>query len=213
MSEEYLEKIFNPFTREENNERNYVQGTGLGMSIVKEIVELMGGNIRINSVINEGTEAIITLEFKRGFIESDSRDEEKSYNDVDLSKKRILLADDNELNREIISTFLSLYVLELDSVDNGAMALKMIASKDSSYYDMVLMDIQMPVMNGFDAAKKIRSFDDDKLSKIPIIAITANAFDEDRKRINEAEMDGFIAKPIELPALLEIIKKTFLEKE
>lgn len=213
MSKEFVERIFEPFERERSSTVSRIQGTGLGMSITKNIVDMMGGTIEVQTEVGKGTEFILCLELrlqpkqKEMLALGDNMHEEEGQAASDHEGKEafqgrhILLVEDNELNREIAQEILCSYGFRIDVAENGAEAVERIASSTPGDYDLVLMDIQMPVMDGYEATRHIRVLDNPELAAIPIIAMTANAFDEDRRAAKECGMDGFISKPIDIDLL------------
>lgn len=213
MSSEFLPHVFEPFEREETSTVSRVEGTGLGMPITKNIVEMMGGTICAESEQGKGSTFIIELPLKlwEGRGEQDSSEEilteweilEKSKEVV--QGKRILLAEDNELNQEIAVDILTEAGFLVDTVNDGKEAVETIAAAGEGDYDLILMDIQMPVMDGYEAAEAIREMTEGRLWRLPILAMTANAFDEDRKKALEAGMDGHLAKPIDVGVLFRTL--------
>jgi len=206
MSPEFVTRIFEPFAREDRQVRS-IQGTGLGMTICKNIVKLMGGTIEVQSVLGEGSEFTIRLSMKS--VEN-SVAEDTSNNDIDVDRfagKRILLAEDNELNTEIATLILTEVGFTVEHALDGAVCFDMLMKAPDDYYDLILMDIQMPNMNGYETTQTIRALDNTVKSSIPIIAMTANAFEEDKKRAKESGMNGHIAKPIDVPVLLQTINR------
>ena len=206
MSEEYLPHIFEEFTRERTTTESHVTGTGLGLPIVKALVDLMGGTINVSSKAGKGTKTTIVLSFPTATEEQiQSRKEEQSGQIFrNFKGKRILLAEDNELNAEIAMELLGESGLETEHVTDGVKCVETLKAKPEDYYDLILMDIQMPHMDGYEATKVIRALNDPR-SHIPIIAMTANAFEEDRQRAFEAGMDGHIAKPISINVLFSTL--------
>ena len=205
MSEEYLEHIYEEFTRENTSTVSRIQGTGLGMSIVKKLVEMMDGTIEIKSKQGEGTIVAVSIPMKWDLdsIETIKNVEES---DVTLNKKRILLVEDNEMNREIATEILEEEGVIVETAEDGDIAVEMVKNNEYNYYDAVLMDIQMPRMNGYETTKAIRALPPiDK--HVPIIALSANAFEEDKKKSLEAGMDDHIAKPINIAQLKETLIK------
>ena len=198
MSEEFLLRVFDAFEIERTSTVSGIQGTGLGLSIVKSLVEMMGGTIEIKSRVNKGTEICIHFMFpvitEEEFREGLSISEEK----VDFTGKRVLLVEDNELNREIAEEILMQEGFLVEKAEDGVVAVSKVEESQEGYYDLILMDIQMPKMNGYEATKAIRSLPDPKLASIPIMAMTANAFEEDKMAALEAGMNGHIAKPIDI---------------
>jgi CheY-like chemotaxis protein/two-component sensor histidine kinase len=218
MSEEFKEHLFEQFSRENNTTVSGIPGTGLGMSITKSIVDMMDGKITVRSKLRVGTEFLIDLNFpvepKNTPADETSAkkdDTENARNGKTSSKhklytaKKLLLAEDNPLNREIATEILSEYGFEIEVAGNGSEAYEKVKNSGQGYYYAVLMDVQMPVMNGYEATWRIRALEDKTLAQIPIIAMTANAFDEDRKMALMAGMNDFVAKPIEVKKLLKAL--------
>lgn len=204
MSEEFLSHVFEPFSRAESATKSGVVGTGLGMSITKSLVELMGGTIAIESRLGVGT--TVRIEFTNRIAEPvapvSTAQEEQSIN---LEGKKILLVEDNELNREIATMILEDKGIIIDTAEDGDIAVEKMRNATEGQYDLILMDVQMPRMNGYDATKAIRALPSSYASGIPIIAMTANAFEEDRHNAFVAGMNGHVAKPIDVPVLLKTI--------
>jgi signal transduction histidine kinase/ActR/RegA family two-component response regulator/PAS domain-containing protein len=209
MSEDFQEHLFEQFSREKNSTVSGIPGTGLGMAITKRIVDMMGGSILVQSRLGEGTEFVINLEFPVAEIPVSAPEaQEKPQEERKTPEiKKLLLAEDNPLNQEIAAEILADYGFEVEIANNGSEAVRMVQNAKPGYYHAVLMDIQMPVMNGYEAARKIRKLDSKSASGIPIIAMTANAFDEDRKNALAAGMNGFVTKPIDVEKLLEALKE------
>ena len=232
MSPEFAEKIFEAFERERNSTDSGIQGTGLGMSITKSIVDMMDGTIKINTKPNRGSEFVITLCFPLADSGSPTADTDAGMSEdegirKDICKdadpvaephnppkgfvgKRLLLTEDNEINREIALIILKEEGFDLDVAENGKIAVDMIASSEPGQYDAVLMDIQMPVMNGYDATAAIRALPDPALAGIPVIAMTANAFQEDIQREHEVGMNAHVTKPINVQELISVLS-SFLQ--
>ena len=208
MSDDFVKKIFEPFERQANSTVSGIQGTGLGMTIVKNFVDMMHGTIDVSSKENQGTEITVKvqLELTEAVKNVDELTENRQVSDYQLTGKRILLCEDNDLNREIAVAVLKDAGIEVETAENGKIAVQKIKESTAGYYDAVLMDIQMPVMDGYTATRCIRDLEDRNLAEIPIIAISANAFDEDRKASYEAGMDGHLAKPVEVSELLEMLR-------
>lgn len=209
MSEEFLPKIFESFERERTSTDSGIQGTGLGLSIVKKLVDMMGGIIQVKSKLGEGTEITICFTFKVVSGENIEGTEIVTEETVDFAGKRLLLVEDNELNREIACEILREEGFEIDEAADGVIAVEMVRKAPAGYYDLILMDIQMPRMNGYEAARTIRSMKGDERSEIPIIAMTANAFEEDKKAALDAGMNDHIGKPIDIKTLNHTLKKVF----
>ena len=208
MSKEYLPTLFEPFSREQNTTTRRIGGTGLGMPIVKKMVDLMGGSIEVASELGKGTVFTFTLMHKiadRKFYSQKTEAAETSEMGKNLSGKHVLLAEDNDLNAEIAVTVLEETGIVIERVEDGIQCVNRVAQMSPGTYDLILMDIQMPNMDGYKATKCIRRLDDKKKAEIPIIAMTANAFAEDRKRAFDAGMNGHIAKPIDIEKLGAVI--------
>lgn len=209
MSPEFLTHIFEPFEREHTSTVSRIQGTGLGMSITKNLVDLMGGTIQVTSEPNQGTEFVLQFTFK--LQERTQQPEQpasaEAVSKSDFSGRRLLLVDDNELNMEIAQELLCEAGFLVETAENGQIAVEMVRNSAAGYYDAILMDIQMPVMDGYQASREIRGLEDRGLAAIPIIALTANAFDEDKKEALSNGMNAHIAKPLDIAALCETLKK------
>lgn len=205
ISEDYLPHIFESFTREHNTTINRVQGTGLGLAITAKIVELMDGRIYVNSKLGEGSEFIVDIELESlETIEPEKTEEEK---EIDLVGNCILLVEDNDINAEIAKMILEQEGMIITVAKNGKMGLNMIRDGDEDSYQAILMDIQMPIMNGYEATKAIRALKGEYYKKIPIIAMSANAYSEDVARCLEAGMNAHIAKPFNPEELIRILQK------
>ncbi len=206
MSSEFIKTIFEPFTREETGAAHQIQGTGLGMSICKNLVDMMNGTIDIKSEIGKGSSFEILLTFEVAEADTDSAKVSENPNDnVDLAGKTILLVEDNELNSEIATSILEELGAKVECAENGQAAVECVKNNPAGYYDVVLMDIQMPVMNGYEATAAIRGLDRPDAADIVIIAMTANAFEEDRQQAKEAGMNDHIAKPIDVRQLYKVL--------
>ena len=202
MSEEFLKTVYEPFTRESAVSRD-VRGMGLGLAITKNSVEMMGGQIEIASRLNVGTEVTMTFEFK--LVQLKKNGEGDTLVNSGFAGKRILLVEDNILNREITMEILQDNGFIVTAVEDGDIAVKMLSKAKSRPFDVVLMDVRMPVMDGYEATKRIRAFENKDVAEIPIIAMTANAFDEDRKASFEAGMNEHIAKPVSIEKLKDVL--------
>gem|GEM_PF-1262158 len=210
MSPEFLPHLFEEFSRAETATDSRIEGTGLGMAIVKQLVELMGGTITVESELGKGTTFHVILSHRivdPSMVPKEDRSERKL---VELKGRRILLAEDNDLNAEIATEMLSERGFLVERAENGAICIEMLKAASPDYYDVILMDVQMPNMNGYDATRAIRTLEDPLKRIIPILAMTANAFDEDKKDASEAGMDGHLAKPIDMneltDALIRVLK-------
>ena len=205
MTPEFAKKVFAAYERDRTVSN--IQGTGLGMSITKSIIELMGGTIDVETELGKGTEFIVKVDFPI-VDEPDEVETEQTTDaaqELDFSKIKLLLVEDNEVNREIASLILSELGFELDTAENGKIAYEKVAASKPGDYDCVLMDVQMPVMNGYEATAKIRALKDKKLAQIPIIAMTANAFTEDIQAAKDAGMNSHIAKPLDIQKMIETL--------
>lgn len=207
MSEEFLPHIFEEFSREKNSTQNTIEGTGLGMPIVKRLVDLMGGSIEVKSRKGVGTTFVVTLPHR---ITDRSKLTEHAGVMIDpqlFAGKRILLAEDNDLNAEIAVEILGEAGFAVERAVDGRDAVEKIAQSGANYYNVVLMDIQMPEMNGYEATRAIRALPDHGKAQIPILAMTANAFAEDKREAIQAGMNGHLAKPINVHDLMKALSK------
>ncbi|MBU5680706.1 response regulator [Blautia sp. MSJ-9] len=204
MSREFSKHIFETFTREKTATVSGIQGSGLGMAIAKNIVDLLGGTIQVNSEVDKGTETTVFLQFK--VCDSPEENKEDHDNIPDFSGKKILLVEDNELNREIAVEILQEAGFSVETAEDGTIAVERMHYADAGSYDLILMDIQMPKMDGYEATREIRKLNEPQKATIPIIAMTANAFAEDQQKAFDAGMDGYIAKPIDISKLMETLK-------
>lgn len=219
MSEEFIEHIFEPFSREQTSTVSGIEGMGLGMAVVKKIVDRMGGTIAVKSRQGEGTEVRVILLFKVSSRVAECETKvfkktgqmkilsERGNSENLLKGKKILLAEDNELNREIAVELLKEEGFILDTAEDGTIAVEKMRTAKPGQYDLILMDIQMPIMDGYEATRQIRKLKNPETANIPIVAMTANAFEEDRQKALEAGMNEHVAKPIDLARLLEVVKK------
>ena len=214
MTEAYRQKVFDPFTRAEGSTVNKIQGTGLGMPIARNIARMMGGDIVVESVLGEGSEFIVTVYIKKQTPEEIAADKEAGapsataeIDNLDLTGKRVLLVEDNELNMEIAQEILLMTNVLVETAEDGQVALDKVKSSPDGWYDLVLMDIQMPNLNGYEATRAIRNLEREYTDKLPIVAMTANAFAEDVQRAREAGMDDHLAKPIEMKELATVLLK------
>ncbi|MDE6075593.1 MAG: response regulator, partial [Clostridia bacterium] len=212
MSPEFLKHVFEPFEREQTSTVSGIQGTGLGLAITKNIVDLMGGTIAVESEMGKGSEFTVKFCFKVAEkpVESQRAEkagaEETEKAEVRFDGKKLLLVEDNELNKEIAQTILETVGFVIDTADDGSVAVQKMKDMPAGTYDLILMDVQMPIMNGYEATRAIRAMDDPAKADIPIVAMTANAFDEDRKEAMDAGMNGFAAKPIDIEALMKTLQ-------
>ncbi len=213
MSAEYLAHIFEEFSRENTSTANKIEGTGLGMPIVKRLVELMGGTIRVSSEKGVGTTFVVVLPHRIADEPENVEPEDVEADGAVFEGKRILLAEDNDLNAEIAEEILTSVGFMIERAEDGAICYEKIVSSETGYYDLVLMDIQMPNMDGYQATKAIRGLADKEKANIPIIAMTANAFEEDRSKAINMGMNGHIAKPIDVSELLMVLARVIVHKE
>ena len=206
MADEFQKHIFEPFAQEHAGSRTKFAGTGLGMPITKKLVEKMGGTITFESEEGVGTKFVVLIPFKID-MEADQRKEQENVSEKSIKGLHILLAEDNELNMEIAEFMLQNEGADVTKAWNGQEAVELFRKSKPGEFDVILMDIMMPVMNGYEATKLIRSLDREDARMIPIIAMTANAFTEDRLRAKEAGMDEHISKPVDVKLLLKVIHK------
>ena len=206
MAEEFQKHIFEPFAQEHTGSRAKFAGTGLGMAISKKLVEEMGGTITFESKKGVGSTFVIRVPFKID-LDADKREESKDVSEKSIKGMHVLLAEDNELNMEIAEFLLQNEGAEVTRAWNGQEIVELFRKSEAGEFDVILMDIMMPIINGYEAAKRIRSLDREDAKKIPIIAMTANAFTEDRIRAKEAGMDEHVAKPIDVELLIKVIHK------
>ncbi len=200
MSKEFLSRAFEQFERERTSTESGVTGSGLGLAIIKKLVELMGGTVDIQSELGKGTEISATLTFPL-VRENELQDRELELVNVDMTGKRVLLVEDNAFNREIARYVLEDMHFAVEEAQDGAVCLQKLLGAQPGHYDLILMDLQMPVMDGYRATIEIRNLENKTLAATPIIAMTANAFDEDKQRCLAVGMDGHIGKPIDLKLL------------
>ncbi len=226
MDKSFIPRIFDAFTQENDSRNNKYGSTGLGMAITKNIVELMNGTISVESEKGKGTEFIVTLTL----INSDHRDPSVNGEDqgegndengsalkekkrADLKDKKILLAEDIMINAEIMKKIVSMRGAEIDHAENGKKVVELFENSPVSYYDAILMDVRMPEMDGLEAAAAIRKLDRPDSGRIPIIALTANAFDEDVQRSLQAGMNAHLSKPVEPEHLYRTLEELIWEAE
>ncbi len=206
MSKEYITHIFEPFSREETATVSGIPGTGLGMSIASRIVKLMGGTITVTSEVGKGSHFVVTIPATRLAEEIRETEDSEELLEQIVEGKRVLLVEDNELNREICQELLEMAGFTVDTAEDGKIAVEKVQEAPAGTYDVILMDIQMPIMDGYEATREIRCLVEGKKAGIPIFALTANAFAEDRRRAIEAGMNGHIAKPIDIPSLMKTLR-------
>ena len=211
MSEEFQKHMFEPFTQENRLEQKVNMGTGLGMTIVSQLVKLMGGQICFTSKVDEGTSFVITLPFQIA-LDRESKMPEASVENVSLKGKRALLVEDNELNMEIAQFILENENMQVSCAWNGKESVDIFARSKPGEYDLILMDIMMPIMDGLEAARQIRAMDRPDAKLIPIVAMSANAFQDDVERSRRAGMNEHIAKPVDIDNLIATITK-YIEKK
>lgn len=215
MSQEYLTNIFEAFTREQNTTRSKIAGTGLGMSIVKKYVDLLGGTINVESELGKGSTFTVTLKHRiadESYYVKKYIEESETGSEI-LEGRNILLAEDNDLNAEIAEAILENAGLKIERVEDGIQCVNRIEKMPADTYDMILMDIQMPQMDGYKATQAIRNLPDKDKASIPIVAMTANAFEEDKRDAIAAGMNGHIAKPIQVDKMLSILSEVIRQQE
>jgi len=209
MAPEYVEHIFDAFSRERTSTESRVEGSGLGMSIVKRLIDLMEGTISVESQVGQGTKITVVIPHK---IASDEDKPKFDSQNTELDGKmfagrRILLAEDNDFNAEIAVSLLEDAGFIVEHAEDGAICVSMVQNAEANYYDLILMDIQMPNLNGYEATDRIRSMKDEAKANIPIVAMTANAFEEDKQNAARAGMNYHLAKPVKVDELLKTLSK------
>ena len=205
MSEEFQKHIFEQFARERTSTVSKIQGTGLGMAITKSLVDMMGGRITVKSEQGKGSEFTIFLRFPIG--EAKTEQTLPAAKASAFTGKKLLVVEDNELNLEIASTLLKEAGFEVDTAENGKIAVEKVEAASADRYDLILTDIQMPEMDGYEATRRIRALPDAKKAALPIVAMTANAFEDDRKNALHAGMNGHIAKPLDIQKLFQALSE------
>ena len=216
MSEDFLKRVFEPFERVNDSTTSKIQGTGLGMAITQNLVRIMGGTITAESELGKGSTFIVTLPLSLITKDDYVASKEEVYDDVSmeemtkaLSGKKFLVVDDNKINRTVIKRLLGDRGMLIDECDSGTAAIEIVKTLKKDTYDMIFMDIQMPGMSGFEATAAIRSLDNEIAKNIPIIAMTANAFDEDKKMAQEHGMNGHVTKPFRIEELIKFLYEKF----
>lgn len=208
MDDEFLKRLFNPFERSSNQQTAHIEGTGLGMSIAKNIANLMEGDIAVESELNVGSTFSITAYLELQSTEQDDLNNEQDEEEIpDFSGKNILLVDDYAINIEIAKEVLSSTGANIDTAEDGKEAVERVMQVPENYYSMIFMDIRMPILNGYEAVRIIRNLDRQDLKTVPIIAMTADAFSDDVKRAKECGMNDHVAKPIDIDKLYDVMKK------
>lgn len=208
MSEEFQKHIFESFSQERSSSDSGIEGSGLGMGIVKKLVDLMNGKITVQSKPGAGSTFTITLPLK--IANAEERNPKHADGQLNIKKlegKRVLLVEDNDLNAEIATELLTEEGIMIERAENGVACIDMLNKAKQNYYSLILMDIQMPIMNGYEASRRIRELKDGNKSQIPIVAMTANAFEEDKKMALTSGMNDHVAKPIDMNVLLPTIMK------
>ena len=214
ISEDFQQHIFESFSRERTSTASGIEGTGLGMGIVKKLVDLMKGTIEVESKLGEGS--TFTVRIPCLIAKQEEISEKRLIKQEDkksLAGKRILLAEDNDINAEIAMELLKEEGLILERAENGVICVEKLEKAPEGYYDLILMDVQMPDMDGYDATRKIRRLDDPEKAKIPIIAMTANAFAKDRKMALSSGMDDYVSKPVDMNLLVPLLEKYLVKQE
>ncbi len=211
MTKEFLSHIFEPFERERTSTMSRMEGVGLGMSITKNLVDMMGGTIEVFSEVDKGTEFVLRFTFKLpkpGQTKPEQTEQaqhEQNETTYDFSGKRLLLVEDNELNMEIANEILSSVGFSVETAQNGQIAVEMAERSPTGYYDVILMDIQMPIMDGYEASRRIRGLEREDLAEIPIVALTANVSDKDKKDALSSGMNAHIAKPLDVKEMYAVL--------
>ena len=205
MSEEFQKHAFDIFARERNTTESHVEGTGLGLAITKRLIDMLGGTIEIQSKVGTGTRITVRLPHRIG--KAPSENTANTDYPTEFRGKHLLLVEDNDLNAEIASELLSVAGFIVDRAEDGIVCIDKILKSPKDTYNMVLMDIQMPKMDGYTCAKRIRALPDPEKANIPIIAVTANSFKEDEEKAIAAGMNGHISKPIQINKLMEMMEK------
>lgn len=214
MSEEFLPSLFELFTRERNTTLSKIPGTGLGMAIVKNLVDFMNGSIEIESELGKGSTFTITIPHKIAYKDYTNRNIESSNEfDIDFNGKRILLAEDNEFNAEITTTILSEMGFKVKTVEDGILCVNEMQHQPANTFDLILMDIQIPNMDGYKATDCIRHLSQPEKANIPIIAMSANTFEEDQKKAIDVRMNDYITKPIDFQKMEEVLKHVLSKKD
>ena len=213
ISNEAKEKIFTAFEQAEDNTVNQYGGTGLGLTISSDFIHLMGGKLEVESELGKGSQFFFTLPFEIAnndeisALSFEDTTTESDFTESDLSQIHFLVVEDNELNAEIAKTLLEMYGATITIASNGKEAISLFEKSQEHTFRIILMDVNMPIMNGYEATKQIRSLPREDAAKIPILALTANAFDEDKRNALAAGMNGHIAKPININVLMKEIKE------
>lgn len=214
MSEEFLPSLFELFTRERNTTLSKIPGTGLGMAIVKNLVDLMNGSIEVESELGKGSTFTITIPHKIAYKDYTNRNIESSNEfDIDFKGKRILLAEENELNAEITTTILSEMGFVVKAVEDGILCVNEMQHQPANTFDLILMDIQIPNMDGYKATDCIRHLSQPEKANIPIITMSANAFEEDQKKAFDVKMNDYITKTIDFQKMEEVLKQVLSKKD
>ena len=206
MTKEFADQIFEAFTRERTSTVSGIQGTGLGMAISKSIIDAMGGSIEVESEPGRGTKMIVNVRFPLSNETDETESADSTGGAAEVKGARLLLVEDMEINRQIAHMLLENEGYKIDMAENGKEAVEMLEKASAGAYDAVLMDVQMPVMDGYEATEVIRNMEDPIISRIPVIAVTANAFEEDIQKALEAGMDAHVAKPIDAKQITEVLQ-------
>lgn len=209
MSPEFVEHIFDEFSRENTSTVSKIQGTGLGMSIVKQLTDLLGGTIDVQSEKGCGTTISVTIPMKWDTETETTAEKDSAGLRVNLEGMKVLLVEDNEMNREIAEEILFENGMLIETAADGDIAVDMVRNATPGQYDLILMDVQMPRMNGYEATRAIRALEDSEKASLPIIAMTANAFEEDRMNAMAAGMNEHLAKPIDIAKLMNTLVRFY----
>ncbi|MDE7021268.1 MAG: response regulator, partial [Lachnospiraceae bacterium] len=211
ISEEFMDSIFEPFEREKNTTLSGIHGTGLGLTIAKKLLDMIGGTIEVSSTVGEGSRFIITLPLRIQSVSDYYSVDDEGVLPHFTTPKKILIVDDNEINLEIEYEVLKDAGFLVDTAEDGSIAVEKIKKSAPGDYDLILMDIQMPIMDGYLATRTIREMKNPALAGIPIIAVSANAFEEDKKMAMESGMNAHLAKPLDTERLFKLIRKFIKE--
>lgn len=214
INEDFLPHLFEPFEREKNTTLSGIYGTGLGLTITKDLVDMMGGTIEVSSVVNKGSQFTVTIPLRLQNQQPAYTHDNNDADDIPMhftQPKRILIVDDNDINLEIESEVLKAAGFLVETAADGSIAVDKMKQSQPGYYDLILMDIQMPIMNGYNATRAIREIDNPALSNVPIIAVSANTFEEDKRRAIESGMNAHLGKPLNTVRLFKLIREFLKE--
>ena len=212
MDEEFLPKLFEPFAQEDATRTNRYGGSGLGMAITKNMVDLMGGKISVESKKGSGTTFTVDIPLQRAHHVETSENAEQAEENISISGIHVLIAEDNELNAEILMDLLDLEEVSSEWVENGQLAVELFEQSEPGQFDAILMDMRMPVMDGLTATQAIRKLERRDAATIPILALTANAFEEDVKQCLQAGMNAHLSKPVDIDQLKKLLARLLAKR-